>query len=109
MFDVANNIEVTPYVSAFDVRRRIEDALKRNARVDPSGIRVNVEEGGKVILEGRVIWSDRSVAERAAWSVPGVKIVDDRSPLPNMQFCVLRAASMFHRRPVPERAASDGL
>jgi osmotically-inducible protein OsmY len=79
VFDVANNIEVTPYVSAYDVKTRIEDALKRNARVDASGINVNVEEGGKVILEGRVrIWSDRSVAERAAWSVPGVKIVDDR-------------------------------
>jgi osmotically-inducible protein OsmY len=36
-------------------------------------------EGGKVRLEGRVhAWSERSAAERAAWSAPGVNTVEDR-------------------------------
>lgn len=79
VFGVANNIEVRPHVSAYNVKKRIEDALKRSVQVEASGIEVKVEDGGKVILEGRVhAWSERHVVERAAWSVPGVKIVDDR-------------------------------
>jgi len=79
VFDVANNIEVRPYVSTYDVKKRIVDALQRSAQVEASGIKVSVEDGGKVMLEGRVNgWSERSVAERAAWSAPGVKIVDNR-------------------------------
>jgi osmotically-inducible protein OsmY len=78
VFDVANNIHVKPHVSSFDVKRRIEDALKRNARVAASDIRVKVDDFGKVTLEGRVkVWAERSLATRAAWSAPGVKMVED--------------------------------
>jgi len=39
-------------------------------------------EGGMVKLEGRVkAWYERDLAERAAWSVPGVRDVDDRLTL----------------------------
>ncbi|WP_455274494.1 BON domain-containing protein [Rhizobium herbae] len=74
---VSNNIEVKPRVSSFDVKRRIEDALKRTAEVEANGITVQVADG-KVTLEGHVnAWPERSAVERAAWSAPGVKAVVD--------------------------------
>jgi osmotically-inducible protein OsmY len=78
VFGVTNNIDVKPHASAFDVKKRIEDALKRNAEVEAAAVKVNVLDG-KVTLEGRVnLWSERSAAERAAWSAPGVSLVVDR-------------------------------
>lgn len=76
---VSNQIEIKPHASASDVKKRIEDALKRNAEIEAQAIKVNVIDGGKVRLEGRVhAWSERSAAERAAWSAPGVNTVEDR-------------------------------
>ncbi len=78
VFDVANNIQVRPHVSSFDVKKRIEDALRRSARMEPSDIRVMVDDSGKATLVGHVkVWADRSLAARVAWSVPGVKAVED--------------------------------
>ncbi len=74
---VTNLIEVTPQVHVADVKIRIESALKCIAELEASNIRVNVS-GGKVTLEGKVkAWHERSVAERAAWAVPGVSVVED--------------------------------
>ncbi len=74
---VYNQIAVTPRATSVDVKSRIENALKRNAEVEADGIKVKVADG-KVTLEGKVkVWSDRYVAERAAWSAPGVKQVED--------------------------------
>lgn len=76
---VTNRIEIRPKASSFDIKKRIEDALKRNAEVEANAIRVDVLDGGKVRLEGKVhAWSERNVAERAAWSAPGVHTVEDR-------------------------------
>jgi osmotically-inducible protein OsmY len=76
---VTNRIEIASRASAFDVKKRIEDALKRNAEIEAQAIRVNVLDGGKITLDGKVhAWSERRAAERAAWSAPGVKVVDDR-------------------------------
>lgn len=76
---VTNQIVIKPRASAFDVKKRIEDALKRNAALEAQAIRVNVLDGGKISLEGKVhAWSERSAAERAAWSAPGVTAVEDR-------------------------------
>lgn len=76
---VTNRIEIASRASAFDVKKRIEDALKRNAEIEAQAIRVDVLDGGKITLDGKVhAWSERRAAERAAWSAPGVKVVDDR-------------------------------
>jgi osmotically-inducible protein OsmY len=76
---VTNRIEIASRASAFDVKKRIEDALKRNAEIEAQAIRVNVLDGGRITLDGNVhAWSERRAAERAAWSAPGVKVVDDR-------------------------------
>ena len=74
---VSNLLGVRPRIDAFDVKLRIEDALKRSAEIEADGVRVNVS-GGKVTLEGVVnSWHERSVAEQAAWAIPGVGVVED--------------------------------
>lgn len=74
---VINNIDVVPHAIASDVKRRIEDALRRDAELDAQAIKVDVRDG-KVKLEGKVrAWSERRAAERAAWSAPGVRAVED--------------------------------
>lgn len=75
---VTNNIELAPQVSVTDVKKRIEDALKRTAAVEAAAIHVNVLGNGKIGLEGKVHdWAERNAAERAAWSAPGVRMVED--------------------------------
>ena len=76
---VINSITLKPAVYVSDIKKKIEDALARNAQVEAKAIRVNVWDGNKVRLEGQVdSWDDREVAENAAWSVAGVQSVDDR-------------------------------
>lgn len=74
---IHNDLTLRPRVDAGNIQRCIEEALKRNAEVDAEGIHVKVQ-GDVVKLEGRVhLWRQRQIAERAAWSVPGVKEVID--------------------------------
>lgn len=74
---IINNIDVAPHASVPDVKKRIEDALKRQAEVHAKDIKVRVADG-KVTLEGKVTaWAEKSAIERAAWSAPGVRSVDD--------------------------------
>ena len=74
---VNNRIKITPAVKPADVSDRIQKALKRDAELDASAIRVNVA-GSRVTLEGRVRYlGERRAAERAAWSAPGVTEVID--------------------------------
>jgi osmotically-inducible protein OsmY len=75
---VTNNIEVKPQVAPSEIRRKIEDALRRAAEVDASRITVEAA-GSEVILRGTVrSWAERQEAERAAWAAPGVAKVDNR-------------------------------
>ncbi|WP_180899846.1 BON domain-containing protein [Martelella soudanensis] len=75
---ISNLIEVVPKVSAPDVKKRIEDAFKRDAQIEADAIKVQVLDG-KVTLEGKVkAYRERQAAERAAWSAAGVRHVDDR-------------------------------
>lgn len=75
---VANLVAIRPAASASDIRQRIENALRRNAEIEASGIKANVT-GGDVTLQGDVhSWNERRAAEQAAWSVPGVTRVDNR-------------------------------
>ncbi|APV42608.1 MULTISPECIES: BON domain-containing protein [Pseudomonas] len=74
---VDNRLTLVPRVDVVDIQHRIEEALKRNAEVDAQDIHVKVD-GDVVRLEGNVhLWRERRIAERAAWSVPGVREVDD--------------------------------
>jgi len=76
---VINSISLKATVSVSDIKRKIEGALARHAHVEADGIRVNVQDGNKVMIEGRVdSWEEREAIEDAAWSVAGVQAVDDR-------------------------------
>lgn len=74
---VANLIRVNSPVPVIEVKEKIQKALHRNADLDASRITVQ-SDGGKVILSGKVhAWYERDIAERAAWSAPGVTEVQD--------------------------------
>lgn len=75
---VTNSIVLTSVVQAGDLKRRIQDALKRHAEVEADAVRVDVRADGTVYLEGRVDnWSEMQAVEHAVWSAPGVQRVDD--------------------------------
>ncbi|WP_312889299.1 BON domain-containing protein [Rhizobium laguerreae] len=77
MVGILNLLTIRPCPTVPDVRRRIEEVLKRSAEVDAGGISVKVQDD-KVVLEGGVCaWHERGVAERTAWSVPGVTAVEN--------------------------------
>jgi osmotically-inducible protein OsmY len=75
---VVNNVLVKTAPSSFDVRNRIVAALQRSADLDSDTIIVR-SDGGTVKLSGKVHSGyERRIAERAAWSAPGVnRVVDD--------------------------------
>jgi osmotically-inducible protein OsmY len=74
---VDNRIEVAPAVSTADVSSRIEKAFERQADVEAEKISVRAD-GHKVVLNGRVSsLGKRAIAERAAWSAPGVTQIED--------------------------------
>ncbi|QJP15726.1 BON domain-containing protein [Starkeya sp. ORNL1] len=76
---VTNLIELRPCAdAAYDIGKAIEAALSRSAELEARAIRVIVKNGNMVTLEGKVsTWLERSAAERAAWSAPGVLAVED--------------------------------
>jgi osmotically-inducible protein OsmY len=74
---VINLIRVTSAAQAFEVKDKIEKALRRSAALDAAHITVETD-GGKVVLRGKVhAWFERRLAEDAAWSAPGVTDVVD--------------------------------
>jgi osmotically-inducible protein OsmY len=76
---VTNKIAIKPGVDTSNVKNKIESALKRHAEVEAKSIRVTVQNGNKVVLEGKVdSWDERRAVENAAWSAAGVSSVDDR-------------------------------
>jgi osmotically-inducible protein OsmY len=75
---VVNRIRLEPQAAASEVKRKIQDAFRRNAEVDANQITVEAK-GGEVVLKGAVhSWIERAEAERVAWATPGVTKVEDR-------------------------------
>jgi osmotically-inducible protein OsmY len=75
---ISNLIKLKPKVQAAEVKKKIEEALKRIAEIDANRIVVEAN-GSEVVLRGTVrSWAERQEAERAAWAAPGVTKVDNR-------------------------------
>jgi osmotically-inducible protein OsmY len=76
---VINNIKVTPVISinSAKVKEQITKEFERNARIDASKVRVEVD-GSKIILSGSLRnLEEVDEAIDAAWSIPGVSAVKD--------------------------------
>ncbi|WP_291048491.1 BON domain-containing protein [Herbiconiux sp.] len=74
---VDNRITLAPRASAADTRKRITDALERNALTDAEAIHIDVD-GTTVTLTGEVRSYDaKHQAELAAWRSPHITQVHD--------------------------------
>jgi osmotically-inducible protein OsmY len=75
---VSNLIRLKQVAAPADIRDAIAEAFRRNAMIDASRIRIEVNDR-EVALSGTVqSWAEREEAERAAWTTPGVTKVDNR-------------------------------
>jgi osmotically-inducible protein OsmY len=75
---VIDRIAVVPRAAAHDMRKRIAQALYRNATLDAKHIDVTVT-GSVAHLKGTATtWLQRDAAERAAYDSPGITIVDNQ-------------------------------
>jgi osmotically-inducible protein OsmY len=75
---ISDLIELHYVPVASIIRERVKAAIKRQAGIDAESVKVSTD-GGKVVLTGLVSgWNERRIAERAAWSSPGVTKVEDR-------------------------------
>ena len=74
---IINLIKIKPRAQPQDIKRKIQEAFRRNAEVDANQIIVEAD-GSEVVLKGKVrSWVEREEAERVAWRAPGVTKVDD--------------------------------
>jgi len=74
---VSNSISVKPLEKPYQVKEKIEAALRRDARVEAKKIKIETD-GHTVVLRGDVdSWSDLEDVSDAAWSAPGVWTVDN--------------------------------
>ena len=75
---VINDITILPAAEGRDLRKRITQALYRNAGLDAKQIDITVS-GNTARLTGKATsWQQRQAAERAAYDAPGITMVDNQ-------------------------------
>lgn len=74
---VTNEITIKPEAKWTDVKSKIEESFRRNADLEARRINVSTDSG-TVTLKGTVAsWAERDQAMWAAWSAPGVTMVNN--------------------------------
>ena len=74
---VTNNISIKTKIVISDVKKRIEESLKRSAEAEGRKISVSVS-GNKATLSGNVhSFSELETARLAAWMAPGILTVEN--------------------------------
>jgi len=76
-FDVFSEITLNPRPNAGDVRDKIKDAFKRNAKLDAEDISVTTSNGTVTVNGAVSSWAEHDEAIDAAWAAPGVTNVKD--------------------------------
>ena len=75
---ISDTIQLKPLAIPTNLANRIQEALTRQAIREARRIAVSVD-GGVVTLRGHVhSWAERSAAEGATWSAPGVSKVNNQ-------------------------------
>jgi osmotically-inducible protein OsmY len=75
---VANEITVKTRLQSTDIKENIRKALERKADIEADNIRVETI-GDHVVLKGSArSWNERKTIAHAAWSTPGVGMVEDK-------------------------------
>lgn len=75
---ITNSIKITTIARSNEIKNRIEKAIRNSSSNDPKTIQIHVEES-LVTMTGYVrTYSDIEKARRAAWSAPGILIVENR-------------------------------
>ena len=75
---VSNLIKLKPRAQPSEIKRKIQEAFKRNAELDANRIVVEAK-GSEVILKGTVrSWAELEEAERVALSAQGIIKVENR-------------------------------
>lgn len=74
---ISNYVTIQPKLESSIIKENIRKALLRNAAIEANNIKLEITDK-KVILKGTVhSWFEKNEIEKAAWSAPGVEVVED--------------------------------
>lgn len=79
VLDVHNHLHVATPIG--DIRTQLLALLERDD-VPTAGLRIEAEDGAVILSGPAATWFDRDAAERLAWTLPGVRSVENRISLP---------------------------